>query len=1090
MKFSKHVFFVFSLLLAFLSQFTLAVAGEIPGYVGQQSFRLDDDSELRDLTRKAEDAKSEVARLDRISDQIEGQVKSLVEQRDSLINRMNELQRRIDGAKTLKASLQASLEELNKNPEVNKEEINDVQNKIHDQEGLMADLSRQYGASKLELGPVNVKLDQIQRDVAIARQNTQVAMGRLQNISRDRELYRQDLINAIQAINGQGARSGATDGSNDGSSLARRLGQDLGSRDGSLDGTKQGTLDGQDRDYRRGLDQGEREGSTRAKSDGLRDGTNEGTISGNKEAANREGRAAGNKRGDASDAAAVGTSQGKKAGMDRAIKTGSINGNNKGENETVTKFETGELKALNVNGPFAGSFARKSPDYPGDFNGPSFNPNVYNSREVLKKAYADGYLDQYRQFTRYEFLRRIDGEYNAVYDSNYSIAYDQSNNRQYPDYFNRGRSEGDARAYSREYPVSKAAAFKLAFDRFNTNPNRNSAEYKTTYTASELEAYKTRYEQIRRDNFDRLELLTFNANIDSQTEIFRQKRIAEVTTVYNNNAVLLFVGSDIADGGINEVAKLDGVFQPGETTFHSITLKNFGFKPAQNVTVQLDNGVVIKMPEIAARSLVVIKGAGVSQISGNAALGSTAKTTLKVVSKLTSDDAVEGQHFDSIGGGVLKNAEQKAVRVAFPLQLSNLSLNSQLLKGVANKLSIAVTNNSKRPYAGEMKIKLDVNSQSPLITKEFGVLSSLQTTSQLSDAEVLVKEDADIYRDLSFSATISQNGVTLGILPADMVVMAKTQYEDKGKLPVIIANSDKNTEHLLDALSLIGGTAKASVLDLSLSSLNASTVASGLSGKILLVVDDEKGSNIKSLNTFVAKSKSSSFVFIDDTNSGLKNALTLVASKDAQRLLWDKKVVMFTNPHRAEGVLKSSAMVQSSLRSFDKDLSLAHDLTLTAPELLAKLKAEINRTTFFTPSNTIKMFSFKAMSEVLCINKAYDESGGVFSRDKKWVNMIGDDNTLFINVLKSTINGDVTEAKLSTVLPAIALKDTLSTAMSWAEGISKAMMSKIQNATDKVLDNMEEGYKKSLKKFNVELYNKAYEKAPIHRPFYINNDQD
>lgn len=104
--------------------------------------------------------------------------------------------------------------------------------------------------------------------------------------------------------------------------------------------------------------------------------------------------------------------------------------------------------------------------------------------------------------------------------------------------------------------------------------------------------------------------------------------------------------------------------------------------------------------------------------------------------------------------------------------------------------------------------------------------------------------------------------------------------------------------------------------------------------------------------------------------------------------------------------------------------------------------------------------------------------------------MIGDDATLFINVLKSASNGEVTEAKLSTVLPAIALKDTLSNAMARADGISRPMMPKIHNATNKVLDNMEDGFKKSLKNFNKDLYNKAYDQASIHRPFFIEPPSD
>ncbi|MBC7537692.1 MAG: hypothetical protein H7281_02635 [Bacteriovorax sp.] len=1085
MKFSKQLIFVLTFMLALLSQFSLVIAGEIPGYVGQQSFRLQDDPQLNDLSRRADDAKVEVARVDQIKAQLADQIRGLTQQRDSIIGHMNDLQQRIDGAKATKISLQAKLAELNKTPEVNKDQITDIQNKIVEQDNLVADLSRQFGASKLDLGPVNVRLDQIQHDYSTANQNSQIAMGRLQTIARDRENYRQDLINAIQNINNQGARTGLNDGTNDGASMARRLGQDIGSRDGQGDGFNQGTADGQSRDYRRGQDFGDRDGSARAKSDGLRDGTNEGTISGNQNAADREGEVAGIKRGDASNAAAVGIDQGIKAGKERAVKTGSIDGNNKGENETVQKYESGALNSVNINGPFAGSFARRSPSYPGDFNGPNFNPNVYNNRDVLKKAYSDGYLDQYRQYSRYEYLRRIDGEYNAVYDSNYASTYDQANNRQYPEFYERGRKDGDARAYSRDYPVAKTAAFQVAFDQYDASPNRTSIEYKTTYKSSELDAFNNRYEQIRRVNFDRLEIETFNANIGAQTEIYRQKRIGEVTTVYNNNAVLAFVSSEMFDGGINGIAKLDGVFQPGEATLHSITLSNFGAVAAKNVSVLLDNGSAVLLVEIPARSLVTIKGAGLSKISASAAIGSTAKTSLKVLSKLTSDDAVEAQHFDSIGGGVLKSADQKAARVAYPLALSGLSLNSLLLKGVANKLSVSVANNSLRPYAGDMKVQVNVNSQSALITKEFGVLSTLQTNAQLSDAEVLVSNDSDIYRDLSFSATISQNGVTLGVLSSDMVAMAKAQFHDIGKDAVIVANSDKNLDSLLDALSLAGGTEKVSVLDLSLATLNAGILSNGLSGKVLLIVDDENGTNIKSLNSFIGKSKSSSFVFIDESNTGLKNALALGSSKDAQKLLWDKRVVMFTNPHRAEGVQKSSAMIQSSLKSFDKDLALAGELTQTAPELLARLKTEINRSTFFTPSNSIKMFSLKAMAEVLCINIAYDKSGSIFNRDKKWPEMIANDGTLFINVLKSASSGDVTEAKLSAVLPAIALKDTVSNAMSNAEGVSRAMMLKITNATNKVLGNMEDDFKKSLKNFNKDLYNKAYEQASIHRPFYI-----
>ncbi len=1081
MNFSRHLFLTLSLAVALGS----AIAQEIPGYVGIQSFRLIDDPQLRDLERQTDDAKVNVARIDQVRAQLSDQVESLLGQRDNVVAHMNDLERKINEAKSLKASLQSKLDELNKTPEANADQITQIKNQLNSQDQLIADLSRQYGASKLDLAPLNVRIDQLQHDLSIATANTQNAMARLQSLSRDRDLYRQSLIYDISMINREGANRGRVDGSSDGALLSRRLGQDLGSRDGNNDGLNQGTIDGQNRYYQQGADVGEKEGSERARLDGQRDGTKEGTRDGNISAGAREGNLAGIKRAQGSNAASVGITQGKKAGMERAIQTGAINGNNKGEEETVKKYESGELNSITVNGPFAGSFQRRSPDYPGDFNGPNFNSNVYNNRDLLRRAYADGYVDQYRDYTRYEYLRLIDADYNRAYDNSYASAYNQAANREYPDYFERGRREADAKAYSRDYPVVKASAYKVAFENADTNPSRSSDDFKVSYKNSELAAFNERYEQIRRANFDVAEADTFNANIAAQTEIYRQKRIGEVSTVYNNNAILAFVSSEMFDGGINGVAKLDGVFQPGETTLHSIILQNFGMKAAVNVSVVLDNGEAVRLPEIPARSLVKISGAGKSQIATNATIGSTVKTSLKVISKLTSDDAVEGLHFDSIGSGVLKNSDVKAVRVFYPLALSNLALSSQLIKGVKNNLNIAVTNNSKRAYAGELSVQVLVNSQSEVLTKPFGKISALQNTAQLTDAEVLVTDEKDIYRDLDFSATISQNGVTLGVLSSDLVAMAKAPYIEKSKAPVIIANSDKNLNQLLDALALLGGTENASVLDLSLSSLNAGTIAKGLDQKVILVTDDEKGSNISSLNTFLAKSKSSTFVFIDEYASGLRNALNLPSSKDAQSLLWDKRTVVFTNPYRADGVVKSSAMIQSTLTNFDKDLILASDLAQGAQDLLARIKSEVNRTSYFTSSNTLKVFSLKALSEILCISKAYTESGGIFTRDSKWPNMIENDGGLFLNTLRMASSGEVNEAKLGVVLSSIAMRDSVLGAIEGTAWFAKDMKMKMRSTVTKVMGKLEDDLKNNLKKFDNNLYNKAHDQASIHRPFAI-----
>ncbi|MBY0415351.1 MAG: hypothetical protein K2Q18_14360, partial [Bdellovibrionales bacterium] len=737
---------------------------------------------------------------------------------------------------------------------------------------------KQAGALKLENAPINVRIDQVRMDFEVASRKVEESRQRMQVAARSAQVYREELMVALKKINYEGSRSGQQDGGTDGADLSNRLGYDRGNNDGKTDGFQQGTVDGQDRFYRRGAEQGERDGSARASFDGQRDGNNEGTINGNKNAASREGRAAGIKRGDASNAAAVGIEQGKKAGLERAVSTGSANGRAIGEDETTKKLESSELGQVKLDGQFSGSFMRRTPEYPGDFNGNNYRPNISHSKDLMRKAYADGYLYSYREYTRYEYQNRIEGSYNSYYNSSYKSFYDQAVSRDYPEFYDQGRREADARAYSRDYPIVKANAYKVAFERQDSNPNRASGEFKASYAQSEASAYAERYEQIRSASFDSKEEEVFQVNIAAQTEIYRQKRIAEVTAIYNNNAVLEFVSSEMLDGGIKGVAALDGVFQPGETTNHNIVLRNFGFKAAQNVTAVLENGSAIKLPSIPARSVVVVKGAAQAQV--NAAINETHRSTLRVISPLATNDAVEGRHFDMLIGGIVKSNDAKLARVAYPLSLTGLALENQLLKGSKNKLKISVANNSKREYKGELKIRLLVNSQNPVITKEFGTISSLQSSANLSDAEVLVDSEQDAYRDLSFSATIEQNGVLLGVLPRDFTAMAKAQFADKGaKVPVIVANTSLHLNSFLDILSAAGGSDKVSILDLSLSDLNAQTVANGLSKKVLLIVDDANGSSIKTLNGFIAKSQDSSFVFVDDSLAGAKNVLALASLK-------------------------------------------------------------------------------------------------------------------------------------------------------------------------------------------------------------------
>lgn len=1058
-------------------------ASEIPGYIGNQSFQLSDDQELRNLKHQSEEAKIQVARSEQAQAQLGDQLRVLENQQRQIKEKMELIAREVDALKTTKISLLEKLTELNKTPDVNAEAINNLKKEIETLDGQILEKNKVAGALKLEGAPLNVRIDQIRNDFNIAAKKAEESRQRLQYAVKQREDYKQDLIVLVKKINYEGSRIGQNDGVNDGADLSYKMASDSGYNDGTSDGLNQGTLDGQDRYYRRGAEQGERDGSSRARIDGERDGTNEGTISGNSSAGVREGRVAGYKRADASNASTVGTEQGKKAGMERAITTGKQDGRNIGEEETTKKLESSELKSIVIEGAFAGSFTRRSPSYPGDFNGNDFRPNINHSKEILRKAYADGYVFNYRQYTRYEFQRRIDTDYNLRYDQSYKVSYESAVSREYPTYFEQGRREADARAYNRDYPIIKSQAFKVAFERFDSNPNRSSNEFKNSYAQTELLSYNERFEAIRRSYFDKYELDVFNANIANQTEIYRQKRISEVTTIYNNHSVLQFISSEMLDSGISGVAALDGIFQPNESTAHHLVLKNFGFKNATNVNVLLNNGAAVTVPSIPARSLVTIKGAASGVV--NVALSTNFKSHMRVISPLTSGDAVEGRHFDKLTGGILKESDLKQVKVQYPLVLSSLSLESQLLKGSKNKLKITVTNNSKREYIGELKISLLANSQNPIITKSFSPIASVQSTIQVSDAEVLVDAEQDAYRDLSISASISQKGVVIGQLPKDFVTMAKAQFFDKGQVPVLVANSDSHLDSFLDALNALGGSEKVSILDLSLASLNNSALSNGFSEKVLLIVDDSNGTSIKSLNTFISKSKTSAFVMIDEANSGLKNVLSLPSLKDAVKLPLGKRSIVFSNPHRAPGVLKSSAFVQSSITTFMNDLYLAELLSLSAPKHLLDLKSKVSVANFNTPNDSLKVYLLKSLSEVLAINIAYDESGGIFSRDKKWAKMIAEDGNLFHNQLKAASSGDVVESKLPMILSAIALKEFVSSAMDRGDGIYRDMKLKITNATNDVLKNMEDSFSKSLKKNFKDVYNKAYAQKATHNPFTI-----
>lgn len=572
--------------------------GNIPGYIGRPTIRIQDEPEMRDLSRRADEAKNELQRIFDSKNQFEAQIKVLESQNEDAQRQIDSLNREIDQLKQTISNLKIRLDTLKQNPEANKDDIAATEASINSANQQINERSNRIANTKIEISGTLTRLNQLKSDYIAVLKRFQDAQNNALNLAKARDDFERELSQQILVANSQGARSGQIDGTYDGGALAIDLGRNQGRRDGESDGLNQGRIDGQDRFYRLGADQGERDGSARGKLNGARDGEVDGTKSGNISAAKRDGNRDGASRAQRSDAAKVGETQGKIAGLDRASRVGSANGNARGEEETVLKFESTQLPQTTINAPYAGIFSRRTPDYPGEFQGPRFNPRMRFRKEILERAYFDGYIFQYREYTRYEFLRNIDREYNQEYTNKYTQSYQLAFNRDYPEYFEKGRIEADQRAYSREYPIARSIAFKKFFEAMDNNPQKSSAEYQQTYAKSEMDSYNVNYEAIRADVFSRVEAEVYNTNIANQTEIYRQKRIAEVTRVYNTNAILSFVSSDVIDVGISGIAKLDGVFQPGESVAHSLVLKNFGFAIARNVSVQINNAEIFNVPEI------------------------------------------------------------------------------------------------------------------------------------------------------------------------------------------------------------------------------------------------------------------------------------------------------------------------------------------------------------------------------------------------------------------------------------------------------------------------------------------------------------
>lgn len=988
------------------------------------------------------------------------------------------------GAAETKATAQAA-----------KKNLNQTNKKIADITTENAARTTQVTAKKAELAAVDGEIKTANQQLRPMLGQQKIKTAEYKKIDQARMARRQEVITRVLSSNQRGARLGRESGQDEGLELAQARGQRFGDQDGYRDGESVGTRDGQQASYNVGHTRGNADGAARAVREGTENGTIEGTRQGNADAGVREGRAAGTSRAESSDASQVGQGQGENDGLQRSITTGKRVGTAKGETQAIDKYETNDLKVEDGFGPFAGSFSQDIPSFPRDFRqGRHWNPRPQAPSRLARLAHLDGYEARYFQATRVTYDREIERYYVGYYDQSYRNAYEDFSSRDYPAHRDSGYRTGESSAFTRDYAGVYDRFFDQLRDQFNRNPNRSSNDFRSVYTSSESSTFNAVYEQIRRASYNQHEEATFQSNIAAQTEIYRKARFEAVSSVYENHPVLKFVQSQIVDGGINEVAKLDGVFQPGEKTFNNVKLINFGKKEATNVVVTMENGQSFKLTSVSPRSKTTLKGVSSSVIPPQARIGSTYKSKLTLTQALSAEKKIQGRHFMDANGGVLA-VDTKNVSVQYPLALSALGSSSQLLINQKNKMNITVSNNSNRAYSGSIDVKLTSNATSQVITRGFDPVSKLSSSAKLSDAEILVTDERDVYTPVTFTATVSKNGVVLGRINKVFNTMVKAPYLDKrNEVPVVVVDADSNSRDLLDVIALLGGVSKVSVLDISLNSLNANALNNGLKNKTLLLVDNGRGSVVRPFEATLAKTTDSVLVFVDNNQESLRLATQTASFKDSGKFPVDitglgRINMVFTNPLRAKNVKANLPAFQASMQNFVNYLPFAELLKMGATAHVQKIKSSLNGSSYFSPtvaqSQLAETFNTKMMGEILNINIAYDKSGSMFNRDKNIAKRVYKDKTLHNMQLLAAANTSVSNSSLGIHLFAVNAIYTLDKAMNSYAPYKKDFMGKVEGYVDDVRDDIEDTYKKNLKKRFRSHYDRVYKNEGQFTPFNL-----
>lgn len=833
---------------------------------------------------------------------------------------------------------------------------------------------------------------------------------------QEKETYRKNLVDRVLTINRQGANEGQDDGRYDGSELAHKIGESEGRSQGERDGRDDGTSNGRKRDYAIGHEIGQRDGEASANIDGEKNGRVDGTVRGNQDAANRISATDATAKANASDASSVGEKQGVVAGRERADRDGNRVGSQQGKEEAIKKNEASKLKEVSVGGDFAGTFARSIPSFPNGYKGRKFDPSKVFNRLVVRKAYEDGYRFRYQN----AIVRSYGDEVGAVFDLNYNRSYDEYYQRyyamKYPTDQNAGYNDGYRIAYDRAYPIAYDYSFEEYRTRFSANPDKGSDEYRSTYSANFARVYAAVYEDIRYASYMAHEAKTYKNEIESVTKKYREKRFAEVESVYKNGAVLQYVDSQVTDIGTKGVGVDDNILMPKEDYVVSVRVKNFGEKDASGAVVTLPNGTKATLPSIPAKSVVFVKGAVKSQ-AVSSDVGQVEKIASYVTFPLTLEKEIQGRFFRDASKGILNDYDAKNFTVELPIALSSLTLSEELEFNKENKLNLSVENKSSKKIATTIAVELTSSSQRT-VKNTFAPLAVLDKSAKLQGASLLVDNMADLYELNTYGVSLKVNGVLVGQLASPMRAMAKLGYTESRSKVAVLANGEESAKDLLNMVEELGGMDTVAIIDASLGTTKAKVLANGVKGQKIVALPY---GTTAALDELMKKSVQTSFVFAQD-NKEFDSVKTKVKALENSKTVSFKfgtkgksVATVLTNKLLNKSIADSNVMFVVDSAAVKEALPLASVMTKSNDELIAAL-TKVTEQSYFSPNEETKILlqgsMVRALHENLRINELYLASGGTFSRDKDIADKVKDDKSLLHNKVGNKVD---TKAKKDSI---------------------------------------------------------------------------